>query len=447
MIYTIEYIKNEFMKHKCILLNNTYKNRNSPLKYTCEFNHENIKTWDSFKDLKHKCVTCAKTTIIKPNKYTLEEIQEKFKSFGYELISTEYNNQNGKLQYKCEKGHLLITTFATLLYQHHGCKICNNRIPPTIESIKKEFDEAGITLLSTEYNNSKSKLHYVCEKNHHCYSTLSNWRNMDTDCGTCGRELANKNLRHTYNDVINILKIKNYELLTTPEEYNIIDNSTDKIKFKCDKGHNNEAILFNITRHACSICAKRKKFTYEEVKAEFEKYGYEMISMEYINKTTHLDVLCPKKHKCRVTYAHFRIGSRCFTCCPNSKGEERIKEYLVSKQLDFIPEKKFPDCKNIRELLFDFYINNKFIIEYDGRQHFYSSDLFGGEKEFLLTQKRDKIKTDYCRNNNIPLLRICFTDYKNIDTILDDFIKHVNTLKPNEGYIYFSRPKMYEYLK
>ena len=45
-------------------------------------------------------------------------------------------------------------------------------------------------------------------------------------------------------------------------------------------------------------------------------------------------------------------------------------------------------------------------IEYDGIQHFEPIKLFGGEKEFLKTQKKDRIKNEYCINNNIRLIRI-----------------------------------------
>ena len=58
---------------------------------------------------------------------------------------------------------------------------------------------------------------------------------------------------------------------------------------------------------------------------------------------------------------------------------------------------------------FDFYLPVKNIaIEYDGEQHFKSVDFFGGEETFKKQQLHDKIKTNYCKNNNISLLRIKF---------------------------------------
>jgi hypothetical protein len=49
-------------------------------------------------------------------------------------------------------------------------------------------------------------------------------------------------------------------------------------------------------------------------------------------------------------------------------------------------------------------------IEYDGIQHYESSDYFGGEKEFIIQQLKDNIKTEYCKNNNIKLIRIKYDE-------------------------------------
>lgn len=61
-------------------------------------------------------------------------------------------------------------------------------------------------------------------------------------------------------------------------------------------------------------------------------------------------------------------------------------------------------------------------IEYDGKQHF--EDVYFGGKESTLdyVKSNDKIKTEYCKNNNIKLIRIPYTELKNINTILEQEI-------------------------
>ena len=77
-----------------------------------------------------------------------------------------------------------------------------------------------------------------------------------------------------------------------------------------------------------------------------------------------------------------------------------------------------------KTLPFDFYIPDLNIcIEYDGEQHFEPVD-FGGkgkeyaEKRFKAQQKRDNIKTEYCKNNNIKLIRIPYWEFDNVENIL-----------------------------
>ena len=36
--------------------------------------------------------------------------------------------------------------------------------------------------------------------------------------------------------------------------------------------------------------------------------------------------------------------------------------------------------------------------------------MWGGEKDFITRQKRDNIKNEYCKNNNINLIRIRYDE-------------------------------------
>lgn len=91
-----------------------------------------------------------------------------------------------------------------------------------------------------------------------------------------------------------------------------------------------------------------------------------------------------------------------------SKGNEKIKELLTSANIPFEAEKKFPTCKYINLLSFDFYVNNKYLIEFDGIQH-YQSDHFFAHDSFETRKIRDNIKTNWCQENHIPLIRIPYT--------------------------------------
>lgn len=102
--------------------------------------------------------------------------------------------------------------------------------------------------------------------------------------------------------------------------------------------------------------------------------------------------------------------------CNRSKGENIISKYLNEKNIKFIPQYKFNNCKDTLQLPFDFYLPDyNACIEYDGIQHFEPVDFAGkGEewanKMFETTKKHDKIKNNYCTKYNIKLLRIKYTE-------------------------------------
>ena len=113
---------------------------------------------------------------------------------------------------------------------------------------------------------------------------------------------------------------------------------------------------------------------------------------------------------------NLRLGHTQSCGCLISKGEALIKNILDENNYIFKTQYQFLDCstENEKPCKFDFAIfeNNKIkcLIEYDGIQHFDNS-IWGLEKN----QLRDKIKNDYCIKNNIPLIRIPYTDYNKIN--------------------------------
>ncbi|OTF89816.1 hypothetical protein A8C46_00005 [Ligilactobacillus salivarius] len=65
-------------------------------------------------------------------------------------------------------------------------------------------------------------------------------------------------------------------------------------------------------------------------------------------------------------------------------------------------------------------------IEYDGEQHFRSIDYFGGDKEFTKRINYDKIKNQYCDDNDIFLVRIPYTiTGEGLTKMLDGAIKPI----------------------
>lgn len=220
------------------------------------------------------------------------------------------------------------------------------------------------------------------------------------------------------------------------------------IKFKCDNDHINETKYLYLKRgYKCSMCSNNKKHTIDEVRETMKLYDYTLLSTVYINNTTKLKFKCPKDHIGEMPYKEFLVGTRCNSCTRASKGEDQICLYIRSLGIKYIEEKKFNDCKNVLPSPFDFYVNNDYVIEYDGIQHFEQKDFFGRANGFNKTRKNDKIKMKYCKDNKIILLRICYKDYKNINAILTNFSNNLATYKKSNKFVYYSDDSMYEWLE
>lgn len=101
-----------------------------------------------------------------------------------------------------------------------------------------------------------------------------------------------------------------------------------------------------------------------------------------------------------------------------NKPERMCADVLEMLEVEYKPQHQFPDCRHLRPLPFDFWLPVlNAAIEYDGITHF--KDVYG---DFEKIQKRDAIKTKYCADNGIKLLRIPYTERANIDKVISDFI-------------------------
>ena len=109
--------------------------------------------------------------------------------------------------------------------------------------------------------------------------------------------------------------------------------------------------------------------------------------------------------------------------CIHSRGNQKIKNILQQNNILYIAE--YPVRVNNINYYFDFALleDNKVycFIEYDGILHFKQDNYHGwnNQNNWERTQLNDKIKNQYCKNNNIKLIRIPYTDYDklNIDYI------------------------------
>ena len=97
-------------------------------------------------------------------------------------------------------------------------------------------------------------------------------------------------------------------------------------------------------------------------------------------------------------------------CLKQSHGEYIIEQLLKQYKIPYEREYRFEDCKDKKPLPFDFYVNQQYLIEYDGNIHFFhKNNGWNNENNLQLIKKHDEIKNQWCKENNIPLIRIPYT--------------------------------------
>lgn len=129
---------------------------------------------------------------------------------------------------------------------------------------------------------------------------------------------------------------------------------------------------------------------------------------------------CDCGNICEVRTNSLRTGHTTSCGCINSKGEEQIANWLQNNNIFFERQKKFPDCRNTDTnclLKFDFFVDNKFLIEYDGIIHFQATNGWNTPEMVEKTKKRDNIKNIWSKAHNIPLYRITYNDIYNQDVL------------------------------
>jgi len=253
----------------------------------------------------------------------------------------------------------------------------------TIEFVKGEIEKEGYKLLSKEYRNANSKLELECPEGHIYKVRYGNFQ-QGQRCFIC----KIKNQKYTYEFVKGEIEKEGYKLLS--EEYK---GTYEKLLLKCPKGHFYDVSYNNYKQgQRCPECYGNKKHTYEFIKGEIKKEGYKLLSKEYRNSITKLELECYKSHIFWMKYNNFQQGQRCPECYKESqkhtyefvKGEiEKEKGYkLLSKEYkgvhtklelecnkghiykvrysDFLQGKRCPECWNEK----NFSRGEKEVLEY-----------------------------------------------------------------------------------
>ena len=285
---------------------------------------------------------------------------------------------------------------------------------------------------SSIYNTALIKLKIICPIHGEFEQRPSDHLN-GAGCNKCGEiksGLTQKMLRHIFIEQSNLVHNNKYDY--SKAEYN---NLLDKIIIICPiHGEFSQTAFDHVRKNAgCKKCAydnnKIKQDIFIQRANQIHSNKYDYSKTEYTLSKNKICIICLKHGEFYQTARdHLHSKSGCPKCI-TSKGENKIREWLIKNKIKFDEQKQFDELyinnKKTR-LRFDFYLlKYNLCIEFDGLQHFIPSS-FGSDKSdsfklknLELIQLRDQIKTKYCIDNGIKLLRIPYWKFNNIEQILE----------------------------
>lgn len=355
---TYEYVKKEFEKRDLLLLDDNYINSSIKLSFMNKDGYISTMRFGNLMSGKTPCY------FSKFNPYTIYNIQlflDK-KNSGTKILTKNFIGNTQPLRFLCKCNKIFIRTWADLSQKNIVCPDCVKKIVSEkrklgLEYVKNKFSSFGFKLLSEEYINNNASYEFEDKEG--------------------------------YRGFVSIAKLSNRGVVR-----------------KFDKKHNLKNYLYNANLFASK-----------------HNYNCEVIGFADEEKWTRAGIKC----KCfcgnifQTSINSFTSGKfRCEICAKSiSSYEKIIKNWLESNDIKYEYQKKFPECKDKIILPFDFYIKNKnLIIEIDGQGHYYPANFNQcsfqqAEESFYLTQKHDKIKNVFCKENNINLIRIPYWEMDN----------------------------------
>ena len=293
----------------------------------------------------------------------------------------------------------------------------------------KLIDETGhkygrLLVLGPEKKNNRTCWRCRCDCGNEIVVVGSSLRNGNTkSCGCYQRDKTKKSNENRVEDILG----KKFGFLTVESFYGYKETSCGKNKrmylCKCECGQTKIASYSDLKGGSTKSCGDLAHFP--RYKNEIgNKYGkLTVISYEGVNQDGKVKWKC--KCDCGgeiiTTGKSLRLGLIVSCGCVKSKGEEKIGRILSSNNYNYKKQYVFQDLKseNNYPLYFDFAIFDKednlcCLIEYQGEQHF--KPVHGAwDTNLEKYQRYDNLKREYCKNHNIKLIEIPYTDYKKLD--------------------------------
>ena len=207
------------------------------------------------------------------------------------------------------------------------------------------------------------------------------------------------------------------KLLVLERDYNYqIKNNFNKPYWKCQCDCGNIVTILGKSLREGSTkscgCLQKEKVSKLNFNDKTNQRFGKLTVEKYIGDSKWL-CKCDCGNYVNVSSTHLTTGHTTSCGCIRSKGELFIKNWLRENGISYKQEYTIDNLRNSNGNLvrFDFAIFNsknelKYLIEYQGRQHYDKKDILYKE----IVNEGDNIKQEYCYKSNIPLYIIPYNE-------------------------------------
>lgn len=438
---TYDEVKQAFEERGYELISTEYIRGDKKLAYICPKHREQGIQEIDYYHLKRGqgCRFCGKENKKNGMQKDLQDYNAKelVESKGMEFVKITRENSILYVYYICPKHRKQGTQRTTLEAMRRnkvGCVYCIGRYKTTDVFKNELFNKNPNILILGEYIDAHTSILCKCLVDGHEWAPTPNDLLTGKGCPVCGRLSSNQKKTKTNEQFLYDLSLVSTTI--TPIEPYI--NAKEKIWVRCNTcGHEWQVEPDGLLQgRGCPECAKnnshdRQAKSNEQFLQELAEINPMLTPLEpYYNDHTKILVRC-EIHDYTWFVAPNKILHRQTGCpkCNLSSNEEKIIDILEDLEYSIEAQKRFDDCRDKYSLPFDIYVKElNLLIEYDGEGHYYPiprGDMSKEEAEerLLIVQKHDSIKTQYCKENNIPLIRIPYWENKNLYDFLIEQIK------------------------
>ena len=363
----------------------------------------------------------------------------------YEYTEVNYINSDIPVKIYCKRCQKYFEQSPNAHLSKCGCPHCQNiRNSEKQRKSLEEFIKQAKTIHGDLYDysdfnyiNTKTKSIIKCNRCGKTFLQAACKHLIGHGCPNCNSKQQHLDQRKTKEQFVKEAQIVHGDKYN----YEVVQYMTGltKIKIFCNKckEYFYQTPVAHLQGQGCPKC--RIVYQHEKQKmpkAEFIKRAeqihlnnmYDYSEIKYQSARKKVKIKCNKCNQYFWQTPSKHLSGQGCPHCVISKGEVKIKDWLIQNKITFIKQCFFNDCKYKARLPFDFYLPDyNTCIEFQGQQHYTpvrfakSQTLKEAEEALRINKIRDGIKKEYCKKNGIILLEIKYDE--NIEEKLENFFR------------------------